>query len=434
MDKNSISSDLNHYLGIFRRWLWLIILVPLLIGAAAYIISKNIEPEYQSITTVLISEAPESRSNDYTDIMMSERLAKTYSQLIVKLPVIEGVISELGLDTSAEELRRLIQVQPVRDTTLIEVRVEDTDPQRAADIANTLVKVFSERNQELQASRYQASKENLSKQLADLEDQIRTATDRLAGMPIEASNQVEREQLQANIAQDRQTHASLLQSYEEIRLAEAQSTSNLIQAEPATPAAQPVRPRTLYNTFFAMIAALAVMIGLVLLIDTLDYTLKNPEDVVRVLNLQVLGVIRRHAAEESGPAALLEPRSMVSESFRSLRTNLQFASVDKPLHSLLITSPTPAEGKSTIATNLGVVMAQAGRKVILVDADLRRPKIHELMKVPNEQGLSNLFVLPAGELNGTIQKTSLEVCSSCHQAACPRIHPNCLAQKRWWKY
>lgn len=89
---------------------------------------------------------------------------------------------------------------------------------------------------------------------------------------------------------------------------------------------------------------------------------------------------------------LLDPRSPVAEAYRSLRTNLEFASLDRPLRSLVVTSPGPEEGKSTALANLAVVTAEANKRVILVDCDLRRPRQHEIFGLPNDQGLTNVVV------------------------------------------
>ncbi|MGC8836953.1 MAG: CpsD/CapB family tyrosine-protein kinase [Anaerolineae bacterium] len=89
---------------------------------------------------------------------------------------------------------------------------------------------------------------------------------------------------------------------------------------------------------------------------------------------------------------LADPRSPVAEAYRSLRTNLEFASLDRPLRSLVVTSPGPEEGKSTALANLAVVTAEANRRVILVDCDLRRPRQHEIFGLPNDQGLTNMVV------------------------------------------
>src|SRR5215218_4952889 len=90
--------------------------------------------------------------------------------------------------------------------------------------------------------------------------------------------------------------------------------------------------------------------------------------------------------------ALRDPRAPASEAYRTLRTNIQFSSLDRPLHTLLVTSTAPDEGKSTTLANLAVTMAQAEQRVILVDCDLRRPTLHTLFDLPNENGLTSLIL------------------------------------------
>ncbi len=105
MDTPSFADDLMRYIGLLRRWAWLLILATVLAGAAAYLVSRRTTPVYQAVTTVLINEAPANRSADYSSIMTSERLAQTYSQLMTKQPVLEGVIAKLGLPFSVDDLK-----------------------------------------------------------------------------------------------------------------------------------------------------------------------------------------------------------------------------------------------------------------------------------------------------------------------------------------
>ncbi len=101
-----------------------------------------------------------------------------------------------------------------------------------------------------------------------------------------------------------------------------------------------------------------------------------------------------------------DPRSPVSEAYRTLRTNLSFYSLDRPLHTLVVTSPAPNEGKSTTIANLAVTIAQAGRRTILVDCDLRRPGLHSLFDLQAEPGLTNMILAESDEL--PVQQTAIE--------------------------
>lgn len=406
MDNTSFSEDLRRYIGILWHWAWLLALVTVLAAGAAYLVSKRLTPIYEASTTLLINEAQSNQTTDYTAILTSERLARTYAAMMTKQPVLEAVMAELGLTMDLEDLEEAVSVQPVRDTQLIEVTAEDTHPQRAADIANTIYRVFEAQNQALQASRFATSKESLAAQLEEVNAQISRAEASLAALA--EGNQAERDRLEASLAQYRQTYAGLLTSYEEVRVAEAQATSNVVQVEPASPPEKPVRPRLAVNTLLAGMVGFMLAVGGIFLVEALDNTLRTPDDVTRLLGLPVLGVIADHPVEDGHLVALDTPRSPVAEAFRSLRTNLQFASVDRPLVKLLVTSPGPGEGKSTVAANLAAVLAQSGKRVTLLDADMRRPRLHKLYGLPNRAGLSGLFVDSRSILDGVLQRTPAE--------------------------
>ncbi|MBU4186453.1 MAG: hypothetical protein KKC23_09705 [Proteobacteria bacterium] len=129
-------------------------------------------------------------------------------------------------------------MKPIPNTPLMTVIVQDTDPTQAALLANTLVQVFSDQIQADQALRYTDSKKSLEDQLANLEQQIQTTTDELAALDSENPNQAEHDQLQLALTQNRQSYASVLQSFEQIKLAEAQSSSGIIQQMPTRPTTQ----------------------------------------------------------------------------------------------------------------------------------------------------------------------------------------------------
>lgn len=405
----SFSDDLRRYISLLMQWAWLLALVTVLAAATAYLVSKRMTPVYQASTTIMINEAPSTKATDYTSILTSERLARTYTEMITKAPVLQAAIDRLELSgMEAGDLAKAVRVELVRDTQLIVVRVENTDAQLAADIANTIFTVFNEQIKELQSSRFAASKDNLEVQLKRIDEQIQQTTKDLERAKNNPAATAERDRLETALAQYRQTYASLLQSYEQVRVSEAASSSNVVQIEPAIAPERPIRPRTFTNTALAGLVGLMLAIGAVFLIEALDDTIHGPEDITRTLKLPVLGLVVRHDTEDGKLITVEQPRSPVSESFRSLRTNLQFASVDKPLRTLLVTSPSPSDGKSTIAANIGVVMAQSGRRVVLVDADMRRPRVHKLLKIPNRKGMSSLFVSSKVELDGSLQKTMSE--------------------------
>jgi len=205
-------------------------------------------------------------------------------------------------------------------------------------------------------------------------------------------------QLQGTIALYQQIYTNLLNSYENIRLARLKSTPNIVQIQKAWIPTSPIQPQPTRNAAIGAVAGLLIIGAIVILIEYLDDTLKTPEDVNRILNLPVIGLIGEMANAKGnknpGVFVLENPRSPISEAFRTLRSNLEFAGVDKPIQTLLISSSSPSEGKTTIAVNLASVLTQGDKKVALVDADLRRPGVHRFLKIPNREGLSSIFRNP----------------------------------------
>jgi capsular exopolysaccharide synthesis family protein len=157
-----------------------------------------------------------------------------------------------------------------------------------------------------------------------------------------------------------------------------------------------IAPRPLLNALLAAVVGLIVASALAFLLEYLDDTLKTQEDVERVLGLPTLGTIMRMRAGKGRSeiyrlAPLLFPRSRDAEAYRTLRSNIQFAALDSPLRTLLVTSATPSEGKTVTAANVAIVFAQEGRHVLLVDADLRQPGVHDMFGLANHTGLTTLL-------------------------------------------
>jgi tyrosine-protein kinase len=390
--------DIKEYFFLFWSWAWLIALAGLLAGIAAFIISVRTVPVYEASTRLLVS-APSSISGvDPTSLVTTQTMTSTYSQMLVDRPVLEGVIEQLKLTITPEDLKKAVSVDVVTNTQLMTVTVKDEQPTQAANIANTMATVFADRIRELQSQRYAASRDGLAKQVTDMEQQI-AATNSLIAM---TSDPATLEQLQSRLTQYRTIYSSLVTSYEQVRLAEEQTSTNVVVSEPAAVPIEPVSPKVPRNTILATLAGMLLAAGVVFIADTLDDTIKNPEEMRRRFNLPILGMIAWHETENGRPVTLTQPRSPTAEAFRSLRTNVTYAALDRPLRRILVTSPTPQEGKTTISCSLAVVFSQNDKNVVLVDADMRRPQVHRRFGLHNRAGLSELFVRPLETLPGVV--------------------------------
>jgi len=198
--------------------------------------------------------------------------------------------------------------------------------------------------------------------------------------------------LEKNLALYQEIYLNLLSSLEGVKTQKMQNTPTVEQVSPASAGEDPVKPRTLLNTLLGGLAGLILSGSIVVLRESTDDTIKSREDVEKLLETRVIGYIVDIANEgdEDGIYVARVPRSPVAEAFRSLRTNLEFSGEAKPLKTLLVTSSGPSEGKTTIAANLAAILAHGGKKVVLVDADLRRPRIHRYTGISNDSGLSDL--------------------------------------------
>jgi len=210
---------------------------------------------------------------------------------------------------------------------------------------------------------------------------------------------------------------------------QAQPSDYLLIAQPAQPASKPVRPNIPLNTGAGLLTGLLLGVLLAVLYEQLDTRVRTPEAVTKLLDWPVLATIWRAGPKED----VINPkgRNHNVESFRILRTNIGFSSIDESLHTLVVTSALPRDGKSSVAANLAIFMAKAGRNTLLIDADLRRPTQHELFGLPaDKMGLSNAILafsvlstahLPAyQQLNAP---TTSQAHSSAPGAARISLHP-----------
>ncbi len=399
--------ELKHYFAVLAKWAWLLLLAPIVVAAISFAVSKRMEPVYQASTTLLISQTGDASRADYNALLTSERIAKTYAELITKRPVLEKVISDLQLEMTPRQLAGDIDVSLPSSTQLLIVRARSNDPTQAVAIANSLAATFLERNGQSGHTTYSAYEQVITGQLQRVQGEIYTiqqelnvALERekaLADSPTEegAILLLDREirQLQQSLDDARRTYATLLSSYLQI----SDQDNSAIQMEIVEPAALParkIRPRIAFNTGIAAFAGLMLALGLVFLLDYLDESLETPESVEQALGIPALSTVPSIADRKALPdlpMALMRPTSSYAEALRGLRTSIQFNMLREKQRTLLVTSTFPQEGKSTTLANLGVVMAQAGKRVLLVDADLRQGNLHSAFGVSNRVGLADLL-------------------------------------------
>ncbi|CAA9551442.1 MAG: Tyrosine-protein kinase [uncultured Thermomicrobiales bacterium] len=393
--------DLRTLLRYARRWWWLLLLGPIIAGGSAYWTSSQQQPMYSATSTLLISQSDPSQQ-DLSGLQAGERLGSTYQQLVNTDPVLQAVIDRLQLPLTIADLRGSVSASVVTGTQLLRVSVSDSDPARAARIADAVAEEFSvvisQRSTQLSSGSREALQTQITgtqQQIADLTLQIQQLEAAEAAGATDVSSQLG--SLRVTLTQAQIVYGDLLSQQGEMELAEASLQSRVSVWEQARVPTAPYEPRTLLYTLLAVIAGLIIAAASVFLLEYLDNTVKNEEDVVELAGVPMLSEIRvvpKLAQGRDQLFVLNRPTSAASEAVRLLRTNLEFAAASKEITVLLVSSAGPSEGKSTVTANLAAAIAGSGLVTVVVDADLRRPTQHRIFDIPNDRGLTSLLTHP----------------------------------------
>jgi non-specific protein-tyrosine kinase len=399
--------DLRRFIGLIRSWLPLLIVAPLIAAAGAFVISNLQEKTYEARATLIVGQSLTGANPDYTQLLASQRLSETYARVATTRPVLEAVIDELGLDISADDLADAVTAEAQTDSTLVTITAQDAEPETAAAIANAVSDELIAASPAIQGQQAELLA-SIDADLKATQEQIRATQERMATLAAleerTPAQETELATLEGRLVSLRSTYATLLS------FASSSQTNLLSVVEPAAAPDNPVGPRTLLNVALAAVLGLLLAIGIAFVADNLNDNIKDSDEVQALTGLSTLGTIGRMRSGDGRASmyqlsAILYPRSGETESYRALRTNVEFASVDAPIKTLLVTSSLPREGKTVTAANLAVVFAQAGRRVILVDADLRQPGVDKIFNLKNEQGLTTLLRSDATELESVLQGT-----------------------------
>ncbi|MEW5868434.1 MAG: hypothetical protein AB1894_04105 [Chloroflexota bacterium] len=391
--------ELRRILGLIWKWAWLAALAVIIASVSSYAASKAATPLYSTRTTLMIGRVYQSADPNTMQIYVSQQLAYTYIQLAQREPVLKGVIEKLGLNMDWRSLRGQVSATNVPQTQLLEISVVDSDPYRAKLLADAVAQQLILLSPGMQQQGTNAEQAEFTRQqLEDLKTKIEDGKVELERLKqeLDAANSARQIQdlqsqvsvLESKISGWQNTYSQLLLSYEGGDV----NTISIVEEAPIPTA--PFSPNVFKNVLVAAAIGLALAVAGAFLIEYLDDTIKDPDDVARLSGLNTLAAIPPISGE-AYPDKLVsihQPLSPIVESFRILRTNLQFSALDRPLRTLMITSPGPTEGKSVTLSNLAVVMAQSGLRVILVDTDLRRPTVHRIYNLPNRQGLTDAIL------------------------------------------
>lgn len=393
--------ELREYYNIIRKWWWLLVLCTALGAGSSYLFSRRMERTWEASTLLMIGGSLDVVNPTTGELQTSEKLAQTYAELVKTDTILATTMTSLNLPRLPREK---VTVALIRNTQLMRITVADSDPRRAAATADELARQLILQSPSGPQRQEQVYREFVGGQLEELQREIASLSDAVI-QARDADDQATVQNLQKALS-ERRTQLSALLVYLK------DSSINYIRViEPAKVPTVPSKPKVAQNTLLAGVVGLMLAGGAAFLIEYLDDSLKDPGQVEQVLGSATLGVIAQISSNGATPEhiALEQPKSPYAEAYRMLRTNLRYAvpaSKGKPVFE--VTSIGPSEGKTTTVCNLGVVTAQSGQRTILVDADLRRPKLHKIMDLANEVGLTSLLVGEVNEVEQALQQSAVE--------------------------
>jgi len=333
--------DIGDYLRILRNRWKLITAVLVLGGLAALGVSLLTVPKYAASTQLFVSTTgQETASTAYQGGLFSQQRVTSYSELIKGKQVAQRVVDSLKLPVSASQVASEVSVTVATDTVILGVTVTDPSPERARDIANALSTEFTKLATELETP------------------------------------------------QGGTTPAA-----------------KVTVVQQASLPTSPVVPQTTRNAGLGAVVGLLLGIALGVLRDRLDNTVRDRREVVEFTQAAVIGTVPFDSDRPKHPvAAFGEGHSSSAEAYRQIRTSLQFLDVDNPPRAMVVTSAVPNEGKTTTALNLAFALGESGHRVLLVEADLRRPRLARYLGMVENVGMTNVLS-GAAELDEVLQPT-----------------------------
>jgi len=359
---------------------------------------------------------------------------QTQSKIIKSRNILTQVFNEFGLNKEAKYANakdpisgfiKTVKVEPIRDTRLMSLSVENESSKLAADIANRIAEIYVNKNLSLISKSevldlYKNEYLKLEARLSEYSKIYKHKHPKMIRLKTEIAQMAEKIKEERDRADPGLSASGKDESISGALLSGLKSNNVTIQ-DFAEIEVLPVRPKKRINILLAILVGFFGGIALTFFAEYLDNTIKDIKDIQQYVKWPFLGCIPNmdkicKADEfEKDLFVYKQPKDPVSEAYRTIRTSVQFSSTEEhSIKTILITSPGPQEGKTTTLCNLGLTLGQANMKILLVDADLRKSRLHEIFKTKNDIGLSN-FLSGQAIFKKVVKKTEIEnvsiVCS-----------------------
>ena len=398
--------ELRMLLRPLFRWWWLIAAATLIAAISSFVYTYMQPAVYESRTTLFVGSAIKEPNPSSNQVFLAQQLAQTYADIAQRKPIQQATMEALGVDWLPYYT---VQVAP--NTQVVEIKVIDEDPVFASNFAAMLSQQLilqgpagqAEHNRQIFVD---TQLEKLQASITETEDEVVQKQQELAALfsareIANVENQIDA--LDKKLTTMQSNYAALLAT------TQRGAASALSVLEPANLPDEPMSSRLLVNVLVAAIVGFALAAGGAYLIEYLDDSLKDAEDAKQLFGLPMLATVPEMDAEHDTDKLIMLSNTPhpAAEAYRMLRTNLQFASVERSLRLLLVTSPSPEDGKSLTAANLSAAYTRSGKRVILVDADLHRPSQQRFFHTMNNIGLTLSLFDQQTPVEDLLQETTI---------------------------
>ncbi|MDD5021092.1 MAG: polysaccharide biosynthesis tyrosine autokinase, partial [Endomicrobiaceae bacterium] len=440
--------DFSYYLGIILKHFWLIATITIIGIFGAIVSNILIQPVYKASVLMMIDreESGKIETNPFGSWTSDEDYYRTQYKLLESRTLLEKVHKALNLDTYEEfknpngwiKLKDRMEISPIVRSRLVNLEVSSYEKNLTAKIANSVAKTFvtdnisnrvviaqdvinalessekSHQQEELLNSLPQVVNSDFIKNLKSREISLQGEYAKLKAKytenhpdVISVRNQIYSIQTKIEIETKR-----IIQSLK-IELSGQFSGNNIRIIDEAITPNYPYIPRKLINLTIGFSAGLLIALLIIFLMEFIDKSIKNSEDLERELHLPFLGFVpfeKTKNSKKEYESMLKDGNHIMSEQIRNIRTMLNFTLADNQKTPILIVSSLQGEGKTHLATNLAIAIAQIGKRVLLIDGDFRRSRLHKIFKLTTEKGLSNIWNIASqkSDFSSNIQETEIE--------------------------
>jgi polysaccharide biosynthesis transport protein len=385
--------ELNKYIFPIRKWWWLVLastVVATIFSSLSILRQPTI---YQARATLMIGTTITDPNPSNNEFVLGQQLAATYADLANREIVRNATMNVLNMNQLPDYFARALP-----NTQLIEIAVTDVDPERAKIVANELAAQLVLLSPTSPQPENQERQEFIDQQLNNIEVQIQDTEGEIGKLQEELSTLISAQQI--NDTQEQifalQSKLNTMQDQYRALLANTQqgAINTLTIIESAAPTSRPIGPTKGWTILLAAVIGFALASAEAYLLEYLDDSLKTADDAERLFSAPIIGHIFEQEDGKDEERRLYDAddlRHPIAEAFRALRTNIEISQVNRPLKTILVTSADIGDGKTSVAANLALSIAQREKEVVLLDFDLRRPNIHKFFDLPNDQGLVDLI-------------------------------------------